>query len=257
MNSRLEERVALITGAARGQGRAAALRFAEEGARVVVTDVEQDGLEETRALVEAQGGNVVAVKAELTNMSDIDALVSACEESFGALDCLYNNAAVVTGGSIEEYTEEEWDRVLAVNSKSPYFLTQRALPLLRRSEHGSIIFTASTVAVIGIRGGVVYSASKAALIGMTRNLAYELAPDGIRVFCLVPGVIDTPMPRRFLESFPEEDREEVTSSWFARQLFKRFGRSEEIVSVAAFLASDDASFMSGTVIPVDGGWLSW
>jgi NAD(P)-dependent dehydrogenase (short-subunit alcohol dehydrogenase family) len=257
MEQVLKDRVVLITGAARGQGRAAALRFSAEGARLVVTDVDAEGLAETNRLVEEQGGETASQAAELTDAGDLKRLLDMVEDSYGALDCLYNNAGVVSGGTIAEYTEEEWDRVFAVNAKSSFFLTQAVLPLLQRSDHATVINTSSLVGVVGIQGGTVYGASKGALVGLTRNLAYELADDGIRVYCLIPGVIDTPMPRKFLEAFPAAEQDEVEASWVARQLFKRFGLPEEVVSVAAFLASDDASFMTGTVIPVDGGWLTW
>jgi NAD(P)-dependent dehydrogenase (short-subunit alcohol dehydrogenase family) len=254
---RLAGRVALITGAARGQGRAAALRFVSEGAQVFLTDIDADGLAESHALTEAAGGEVDSRVADVTAAPDVAALIQAVEARFGALHCLYNNHGAVSGMSIEDNTAEEWDRVYAVNTKSVFFLVQAALPLLRAAPSASVISVSSMAGVAGIRGGSVYGSSKGALVGLTVNLARELADDDIRVYCLLPGVVDTPMPRQWIESFPEDEREGVRTSMVSRQLFQRLAQPEEIVGVAAFLASSDASFMTGTVLPVDGGWLSW
>lgn len=257
MAGRLEGKVALITGAARGQGRAAALRFAADGAAVFVTDVEAEGLEETRALVEQAGGEAAARAADVTDPAAREELVAAVQERFGALHCLYNNHGLVSGLPIGENTPEEWDRVYDVNTKSVYFLIQAALPLLREAPGASIINVGSMAGVAGIANGSVYGSAKGALVGLTANLAFELANDDIRVFCLNPGCVDTPMPRAWLESFPEDQREQVRERMVARQLFKRLADPAEIVGVAAFLASSDASFMTGNTVAVDGGWSSW
>jgi meso-butanediol dehydrogenase/(S,S)-butanediol dehydrogenase/diacetyl reductase len=257
MAGRLEDKVALITGAARGQGRAAALRFAAEGAAVFVTDVEAEGLEETRALVEQAGGDVGALAADVTDPDARAALIAAVQERFGALHCLYSNHGLVSGLPIEENTPEEWDRVYDVNTKSVYFLIQAALPMLREAPGASIINVGSMAGQAGIANGSVYGSAKAALMGMTANLAFELANHDVRVFCLNPGCVDTPMPRAWLESFPESERPRVRETMVARQLFKRLADPDEIVGVAAFLASSDASFMTGHTVPVDGGWTSW
>lgn len=255
--ARLAGRVALITGAARGQGRAAALRFVSEGAQLFLTDIDADGLAQTHALAEAAGGDVRSRPADVTDRAEVDALIGAVKAEFGALHCLYSNHGLVSGLPIEENTEDEWDRVYAVNTKSVFFLVQAALPLLREAPLASVITVSSMAGVAGIRNGTVYGSAKGALLGLTANLAYELADSDIRVYCLLPGVVDTPMPRQWIESFPEEERETVRTDMVQRQLFKRLAEPEEVVGVAAFLASSDASFMTGTAIPVDGGWLSW
>lgn len=257
MDGRLTGKVALITGAARGQGRQAALRFAADGARVFATDLEPDGLEETRSLVEQGGGEVAARAADVTDPAQRTALVAAVEERFGALTCLYNNHGLVSGLPIEQNTPEEWDRVYDVNTKSVYFLIQAALPLLRKAPGASIINVGSMAGIAGIANGTVYGSAKGALTGLTANLAYELAGDDVRVFCINPGVVDTPMPRAWLETFPEAERDAIRENMVARQLFRRLADADEIVGVAAFLASSDASFMTGLSLPVDGGWTSW
>jgi NAD(P)-dependent dehydrogenase (short-subunit alcohol dehydrogenase family) len=254
---RLIGKVALITGAARGQGRDAALRFAAEGARVLVTDLDPAGLEETRELVERAGGDVAAHVADVTDPEGRRALIEAVAEAFGELHCLYNNHGLVSGLPIEQNTPEEWDRVYDVNTKSVFFLVQQALPMLRAAAGASIINVSSMAGVAGICNGTVYGSAKGALVGLTANLAFELADDDIRVFCLLPGVVDTPMPRAWLETFPEDQRESVRKNMVGRQLFKRLADATEIVGVAAFLASADASFMTGNAICVDGGWTSW
>jgi NAD(P)-dependent dehydrogenase (short-subunit alcohol dehydrogenase family) len=193
----------------------------------------------------------------MTDRAELDALVGAVKEEFGGLHCLYANHGLVSGLPVAENTEDEWDAVYAVNVKSVYFLIQAALPLLREAESASIISVSSMAGSVGIPNGTVYGSAKSALIGMTSNLAYEFADDDIRVYCLLPGCVDTPMPRKYIESFPEDEREAATENMVQRQLFKRLADPGEIVGVAAFLASSDASFMTGTALPVDGGWLAW
>jgi NAD(P)-dependent dehydrogenase (short-subunit alcohol dehydrogenase family) len=256
-SGRLAGKVALITGAARGQGRAAVLRFVAEGAKVYMTDVSEDGLAETHQLARDAGGDVRQKAIDVTDPKQVADLIQSLKAELGGLDCLYNNHGVVSGLPIEENTEEEWDRVYSVNAKSVYFLVKAALPLLRESESASILSISSMAGAVGIPNGTVYGSSKSALVGLTTSLAYELADDGIRVYCLLPGCVDTPMPRKYIESFPAEEQEEARQNMVQRQLYKRLAEPEEIVGVAAFLASDDASFMTGTIVPVDGGWLSW
>jgi meso-butanediol dehydrogenase/(S,S)-butanediol dehydrogenase/diacetyl reductase len=256
-SGRLAGRVALITGAARGQGRAATLRFASEGAQVFITDLNAEGLEETLQIALEAGGDVRARAADITDRGEREQLIAEVKEEFGALHCLYANHGLVSGLPVPENTEEEWDAVYSVNAKSVYFLVQVALPLLRESKSAAIITVASMAGAVGIPNGTVYGSAKAALTGMTVNLAYELADDDIRVYCLLPGCVDTPMPRQYLESFPTEEREAAEANMVQRQLFKRLAEPEEIVGVAAFLASPDASFMTGSVLPVDGGWTAW
>jgi NAD(P)-dependent dehydrogenase (short-subunit alcohol dehydrogenase family) len=254
----LEGKVSLVTGAASGVGRSTAARFAREGARLVITDVNDAGLQETRELIEAGGSKVLAKTADLTSVGDGQSLVAACDERFGALHVIASVAGTITGGPIETYSEADWDRVHAVNAKGPFFLIQSALPLMKRTGPGGAIVTVSSLSgVIGIDGQSPYCSSKGAAVAMTRALAVELARFDIRVNCICPGLIDTPQPNSFLSNFPEGDRESIKQGWLTRQLMKRFSDPAEIASAILFLASDEASFITGLNMPVDGGWTAW
>lgn len=255
--SDLTGRVALISGAGGGQGIVAAELFAEAGARLVLTDRDVDALEKSRSVAEAAGAEVLAVPADVTVAADRTRLLDESRARFGGIDILYNNVGVVAGGSLEDYDESGWDRVFDVNVKSYFFLVQAALPLLRASPSAAIINVSSLAGLVGVPGATVYGASKGAVVALTKNLAVELAADEIRVNCIASGTLDTPMPRAYLEQFPAERQEAVRNAWTDRQLFKRLGDPEEVVRVALFLASDDSSFMTGAVLNVDGGWLSW
>jgi NAD(P)-dependent dehydrogenase (short-subunit alcohol dehydrogenase family) len=255
MGNSLAEKVVLLTGAAGGQGRVAVERLAAQGARLVLTDVDPSGLEEASRL--AGDVDVLAIPGDVTSKADLDRIVGQVEERFGVLNVLYNNVGVVSGGSLESYTEDEWDRVFSVNVKSHFFLVQRALPLLRKAERASILNVSSLAGLVGVGGASVYGASKGAVIALTKNLAFELSGDGIRVNCIASGTLDTPLPRSYAAQFPEEQRGEVERAWVDRQLFKRLGDPAEVVDAAIFLSSDSASFITGTILNVDGGWLSW
>jgi NAD(P)-dependent dehydrogenase (short-subunit alcohol dehydrogenase family) len=255
MRDSIATKVVMITGAAGGQGRVAVEKFASAGARLVLVDVDGEGLEETVSL--AADAEAVTVQADLTTAAGLDAIVDRTREAFGHLDVLYNNAGVVSGGSLESYTEAEWDRVFAVNVKSQFFLVQRALPLLRESEAASILNISSLAGLAGVAGACVYGASKGAVVALTKNLAVELAGDGIRVNCIASGTLDTPLPRAYAAQFPEEQRAAVEKAWVDRQLFKRLGEPGEVVDAALFLCSSSASFITGTILNVDGGWLAW
>jgi NAD(P)-dependent dehydrogenase (short-subunit alcohol dehydrogenase family) len=253
----LTGRVALVTGAARGQGRGVALRFAREGACLVLGDLREDELEETRRLVEKEGAEAVAIPTDLSDVDRINALVDAAIEQFGALDVLYNNAGVIWGGPVETATVEDFDRVMAVNARSQLFAVARALPALKASEHASVINVSSIGGYVGAPMSSIYSASKAASIGVSRSLAVELAPYDIRVNAIVPGAIDTAMPQGFLANFEGAELEAMKERLVSRQLMKRFATVDEIGNVAVFLASDESSFLTGLTLPVDGGYTAW
>lgn len=249
-------KVSLVTGAGSGIGRATAIRLAREGSKVVITDVNQAGLDATRATIEGDGGEVLSQIAELATVSDIHALIAAAEARFGALNVVINNAGIHSGGTVESFTPEEWDRVHAINAKAPFFLIQSALPLLKRSG-GSIVNVSSMAGLLGQDSMPVYCSSKGAVVALTRALAQDLAPFGIRVNCVCPGPTDTAQPATFLARFNEEEQARLKEHWYDRVLIKRSASSDEIANSVVFLASDEASYSTGLILPVDGGYAAW
>jgi NAD(P)-dependent dehydrogenase (short-subunit alcohol dehydrogenase family) len=253
---RLTGKTVVITGAASGQGRAAAILFAREGARLALCDVDVDGLKETDALATAGAGTDVMIeRCDLGVIDEIKTFVDAVVARFTVIDVIYNNAGVMSRTSIEETTEDEWDRVNDINVKGPFFLVKYALPALRQSSAGSVINVASMSGLVAPRtGSTVYSASKGAVIALTRAQARDLAEDGIRVNCIAPGPIDTPMPGAGFATVPADQRRAVMNAAVSRNMIQRFGDAEEVATVALFLSTDDSSYITGTTIPVDGGW---
>jgi NAD(P)-dependent dehydrogenase (short-subunit alcohol dehydrogenase family) len=253
----LTGKVSLLTGAASGIGRATAIRAAREGSRVVITDVNEAGLEETRRVIESEGGEALARAADLASVAALRSVVDACDERFGELHIVMNIAGIHAGGPIDGYTEADWERVHAINSKAPYFLIQSALPLMRRTGPGAIVNVSSLSGVIGVEQQSLYCSSKGAVVAFTRGLALDLAKDDIRVNCVCPGATDTAQPATFLANFDEAEQERLKEGWFARQLQKRFASPDEIASTVVFLASDESAFTTGVVLNVDGGWTTW
>jgi NAD(P)-dependent dehydrogenase (short-subunit alcohol dehydrogenase family) len=191
----------------------------------------------------------------MADSADIEKFVAAVTGRFGAIDVIYNNAGVMLRRSIEDTTEEDWDRVHDINVKGPFFLVKHALPVLVKSPSGVVINVSSISGLLPPReGNTAYCSSKGAVMAVTRAMARDLAPHGIRVNCLVPGPIDTPMPAGAFEKLPEEQRPAARAATVSRNMIKRFGTAEEVAAVAVFLASPAASYMTGAMIPVDGGW---
>jgi len=256
MPGALQGKIVVITGAASGQGRAGAILFAREGANLALCDINEAGLEETAKLAAAEAPvEVLAKRCDMADPADIEKFVAAVTGGFGAIDVIYNNAGVMLRRSIEDTTEEDWDRVHDVNVKGPFFLVKHALPALVKSASGVVINVSSISGLLPPReGNTVYCSSKGAVMAVTRAMARDLAPHGIRVNCLVPGPIDTPMPAEAFEKLPEEQRPAARAATVSRNMIKRFGTAEEVAAVAVFLASPAASYMTGAMIPVDGGW---
>jgi NAD(P)-dependent dehydrogenase (short-subunit alcohol dehydrogenase family) len=244
----LAGRVALITGAASGQGRAAAQLFASEGARIVVADIADDGAAETVALLPPDAA--FAVHADVSDRGDAEAMVAAAMDRFGRLDVLYNNAAVQMSGRLVECTDEQWDVTLRTNLDAVFWACRAAIPHMLAGHGGSIINTASVLGLIGSEGYAAYGAAKAGLVALTRQICVDFGPR-VRANVIAPGSIDTPRFRKVLEMSP--DPEGFLKGLLPNVPLQRLGTAEDVASIALFLASDASSYVSGAVIPADGG----
>ncbi|MFC2648792.1 3-oxoacyl-[acyl-carrier-protein] reductase [Porphyromonas endodontalis] len=242
----LAGKTALITGAGRGIGRAIALRFAQEGANVAITDIRiTDEVEEFIAQLNAMGVKAKAYTSNAADFDDAHKTVEAVATDFGAIDILVNNAGITRDGLLMRMTEEQWDMVINVNLKSAFNLTHAVTPIMMRQRSGSIINMASVVGVSGNAGQANYSASKAGMIGLAKSTAKELGSRGIRANAIAPGFIITDMTNALSE--------DVKKQWAAQIPLRRGGTPEDVAGVATFLASDLSAYVSGQVIHCCGG----
>jgi 3-oxoacyl-[acyl-carrier protein] reductase len=246
----LDMKVALITGAASGQGRAAALLFGAQGARVVIADVNDEGSAETVRMLEENDAEGVAIHADVSVRSDVDAMVAAAVDRYGRLDVLYNNAAVQMSGRLVDCTDADWDLTIATNLSAIFWACRTALPHLLEGDGGSIINTASTLGLIGSEGYAAYGAAKAGLVLLTKQIAVEYGP-GVRANVIAPGSIDTPRFRKVLEKTP--GAEQFVAGLKRTIPVQRLGTAEDVAAIALFLASDMSAYVSGAVLPADGG----
>ncbi|MGI9625123.1 MAG: glucose 1-dehydrogenase [Acidimicrobiales bacterium] len=249
-DQRLSGKVAVITGTAGGVGRASALRFARAGAAIAAVDVERSANVETADMVKAQGGTAVAVQADVTDAGQVQEMISTAEDLFGGVDIVFNNAGVMHSedGDAVATSEAVIDRTLAINVKGVILGAKYGVPALRRRGGGSIINTASFVASLGAATPqVAYTASKGAVLSLTRELAVVHAREGIRVNAVSPGPLRTELLMKILDTDKKQQRRLVHVP------MGRFGESEEIAQAALFLASDEASFVTGANLAVDGG----
>jgi NAD(P)-dependent dehydrogenase (short-subunit alcohol dehydrogenase family) len=247
---RLDGKVALITGAASGMGKVAAMLFATEGAAVVVADVTDDVGEATAEAINGAGGSAAYVHADVSNASEVDAMIGFTIERFGALHVLYNNAGVFPpdDGSVLETPEETWDRVMAINLKGVFLGCKYGIPAILDSGGGSIINVASFVALMGAATAqIAYTASKGGVLSMTREIAVEFARKNIRANALCPGPIETPLLAELMSDPARRERRLVHIP------IGRLGQAHELANAALFLASDESSFMTGATFVVDGG----
>lgn len=242
----LTGKTALITGAARGIGKAIALKFAEEGANIAFTDlkIDENG-EETRKEIEAKGVKCMAYASNAANFEETAEVVNKIKEDFGSIDILVNNAGMTKDGLMLRMTEQQWDAVIAVNLKSAFNFIHACTPIMMRQRKGSIINMASVVGVHGNAGQSNYAASKAGLIALAKSVAQEMGSRGIRANAIAPGFIETAMTAALSE--------DVRKEWMKAIPLRRGGQPEDIANVATFLASDLSSYVSGQVIQVDGG----
>ncbi|QGN34944.1 SDR family NAD(P)-dependent oxidoreductase [Microlunatus sp. Gsoil 973] len=241
----LDEKVCLVTGAATGIGEAIAERLAALGATVCLADI--DGAK-AGAVAERIGGH--AWTADVSCSADVQRFVDEAAGRFGRIDAIVNNAGIAVGGTVADTTEEDWQRVLATNLTGVWLGMKYALPHLRRTT-GCIVNMASVQALVGLPGWAAYAATKGAIIALTQQAAVEYGPEGIRVNCLAPGTIMTPMNERIFASASDPDA--LIESWNSSHALGRFGQPGEVATAAAFLVSDDASFITGTCLRVDGG----
>lgn len=249
---RLAKKVAIITGAATGIGRAAALLFAREGARVVVADVDEEGGRETVALIEEAGGEALYVRVDVTRPADVERMVRTAVETYGRLDVLFNNAAVNLAATVTETSEEAWDRIMAVNVKGVFLGCKYAIPAMAAGGGGVIVNTASAAAIVGLKGLAAYTTSKGAVLQLTRNVALDYADQKIRANALCPGVTATAMTLSVIEKSPNP--EAMRQRMDAGRPLGRMADPEEIARAALFLASEESSFMTGVPLIVDGGF---
>ncbi len=254
MCKRLEGKVALITGAAVGIGRATAELFAREGAAVGAFDRDPDGARECAQAIVDAGGAAVALPGDVTVFGDVEKAVAACENAFGGLDIVMNNAGVLGSGTVESTDEAEWHRVIGINLTGVYLVSKAAIPALRRRGGGSIINVSSAAGLAGWFDQAAYDASKGGVVNLTRSMALDFAPDGIRVNCLVPAHVVTPMSDAVLAGSPEGRARR--QRMIDLQPIGRFGEPIEIAYGALFLASDESRYMTGSPMIMDGGYLA-
>jgi NAD(P)-dependent dehydrogenase (short-subunit alcohol dehydrogenase family) len=244
---RLADKIAIITGAASGIGRASARRFAKEGAKVVIADINEAGGKACAALIKEAGGQATFVHTDVSVEADLQAMIDSTIDSYGRLDILYNNAYWTDAKTVLETTVENWQHTLDVTLRPVFLASKMAVPHMRAAGGGVIINTGSVQSVVGVPGYFAYQAAKGAVMSLTRALAVELVPD-IRVVAVLPGAIDTP-------AVHISDDPNFVEDVLAKTVpMKRLGTPDEVANVALFLASDEASYITGTGVLVDGGF---
>jgi NAD(P)-dependent dehydrogenase (short-subunit alcohol dehydrogenase family) len=246
---RFAGKVAFVTGAANGIGRAAALAFAREGAKVVAADISEQGNEGTAHMIEDLGGRALAVRCDVTRTDDVKAALDKAVEAFGRVDAAFNNAGseqAITATA--DLAEKEWDRIVSINLRGVFLCMKYEIPLMLKQGGGAIVNTSSGAGVIGVKGQAAYAAAKHGVVGLTKVAALDYAQSNIRVNAVCPGIIDTPMMQRFTGGTPE-GRERV----IAWEPIGRMGTPEEIAEAVLWLSSDAASFIVGHALVIDGG----
>jgi NAD(P)-dependent dehydrogenase (short-subunit alcohol dehydrogenase family) len=247
---RLKGKVAIITGAAGSIGRASALRFAQEGARIVAADIQGQGAEETARIVASDyPGAAITHAVDVSRGDQVERLISDTVTHFGRLDVIFSNAAIMRAGSVVDLSEADWDALFAVNVKGAFLCGKYGIPAMRPTGGGSFIITASANSFYAESDTAGYCATKGAVMQLTRAMAIDHGPEGVRVNCICPGWIETPMSQPFLDENPG-GRE------FAGKIapMGRIGQPEDVAEVAVFLASDESRFVTGAAYSVDGGW---
>ena len=249
MPNLVKDKVALVTGGGSGIGRASALTFAREGAKVVVSDVVVEAGEETVQLIKNADGEAVFIKADVAQASAVEALIAKAVEAYGRLDCAHNNAGIEgNSAKLADYDEADWDRVIAINLTGVWLCMKYEIPQMLQQGSGAIVNTSSVAGLLGFRTGSAYVASKHGVLGLTKTAALEYAKSGIRVNAVCPGAIDTPMMGRITDHRPHR-----AAKMAAGEPVGRMGTPQEIAEAVVWLCSDAASFVTGHPMTVDGG----
>ena len=249
MKGRLENKVALVTGAGSGLGRATAIAFAKEGARVIVGDVSERSNEKTVSIIKENGGEAISVKANVSNSSEVRAMVNKAIEAYGRLDCAYNNAGVAAPPKVTPDTsEEDWDRVISINLKGVWLCMKYEIPEMLKQKKGAIVNASSMLGLIGLAKRSAYAASKHGVIGLTKVAALEYAEAGIRVNAICPAVVRTPIVEKIIASDPQAE-----SKLLSMIPMGRLGTLDEMAEAVVWLCSDASSYVTGHAMSVDGG----
>jgi len=252
---KLSGKVALVTGAGTGIGRACAELFAAEGAAVVLAGRREEVLSEAAEGIRSRGGRALEQPCDVARAVDVEAAVRRAAAEFGGLHVVVNNAGYWMAGSAEETSEEEWDKVMDTNLKGAFLVSKAALPELRRAGGGAIINIGSILSLVGMKRRAAYTASKGGLALLTKAMALDHAAEGIRINCICPGLVETPLAQQALAQFADPQAE------LARRVAGipagRAGKPEDVARLALFLASDDSSWMTGAVVPLDGGFTAY
>jgi NAD(P)-dependent dehydrogenase (short-subunit alcohol dehydrogenase family) len=249
---KLKNQVAIVTGAASGIGAAIAILFASEGARVVLVDIDTKGLQKTNEVIEKKGGRALIIQGDVTQTQEVQSAVKKILAKWKRIDILIPCSGISVGGTVATIDEQLWDKVFDLNVKGTYLFAHEVLPQMIKQKKGNIILIGSQLVFASGGNNAAYIASKGAIISLTKTMAVDHASQGIRVNALVPGVIDTAMSRRSLHRYPDPD--DVRKKWARRHPMGRIGEAIEVARAALFLASDDSSFTTGSLLFVDGGW---
>ncbi len=249
----LEGKVALVTGAASGIGRATALTCAREGAKLIIADMNEDGGQQTVHMITENGGDATFVQVDVTSATEVEAMISKAVETYGRLDCAHNNAGILGTPFIPmtDYTEDEWDQIMNINLKGVWLCMKYEIPQMLQQGGGAIVNTASGAGLVGSASFPIYDASKHGVVGLTKSAALQYAKQGIRVNAVCPGVIRTPMVEQGIQINPQFEEGAI-----ARNPSGRLGKPEEVAEAVVWLCSDTASFVTGHAMSVDGGSLA-